>query len=267
MHLGHGILGLWLCCLGVDAIGATPAAADFEQRLQQASQQLLGRPYRFSPLGEAQGPDPDPLWRTDAFDCTTYVETVLAMALSQGPDARLAELTRIRYRDNRIDFTHRRHLPAFQWLPDLQAMGLLQDITAQLGGEATQWLDAQISPASWEARAWRILRDLPASAVPSKNVTLPYLPLRQAESRLAPLQETALLSVVHQAHEGAPLLISHQALLVPVEDGHRVRHARSGDADRVVEEPLREFLARLGRKRYWPAIGINVADFVDPAVK
>ena len=41
-------------------------------------QSFLGAPYMNSPLGEDVAPDSDPLIRFDAFDCTTFVETVLA---------------------------------------------------------------------------------------------------------------------------------------------------------------------------------------------
>ena len=39
---------------------------------------FLGVPYQESPLGEGVLPDADPVIRFDAFDCVTFVETVLA---------------------------------------------------------------------------------------------------------------------------------------------------------------------------------------------
>ena len=38
----------------------------------------IGVRYATDPLGEMKSPDADPLIRFDAFDCTTFVETVLA---------------------------------------------------------------------------------------------------------------------------------------------------------------------------------------------
>ena len=40
---------------------------------------LLGRRYLLSALGEGTGPDPDPRFRLDAFDCVTFVETAIAL--------------------------------------------------------------------------------------------------------------------------------------------------------------------------------------------
>ena len=40
-----------------------------DQRLLLASERFLDIPYVYSPLGEGQGKDPDPLLRFDAVDC------------------------------------------------------------------------------------------------------------------------------------------------------------------------------------------------------
>lgn len=239
------------------------AAQSLDLRLDQVSRELLGRPYRFSPLGEGSGPDPDPLLRLDAFDCTTYVETVMALAMRDTHEAQLQLLNRIRYRDGDIGFAQRRHLPATQWLPGLQQLGVIVDITDSLG--PARHLAVRLSPQVWQARRWRILEDLPADAVPEVEVELSYLPLAGIETALSGVREVALLSVVHETHEGAPLSISHQALLIPDQTGARVRHARSGSEQAVIEEPLQRFVQRLRSERFWPVLGLNVADLRQPA--
>src|ERR1035437_2644460 len=57
-------------------------ARDFAEILNQVSAALLGKPYQLGPLGEGKfgAEDPDPLYRLDAFDCTTFIETVMANA-------------------------------------------------------------------------------------------------------------------------------------------------------------------------------------------
>jgi len=273
---GIDLTGFWLVlvlCAPLAASGEIPESprnlvdSSLEFRLEAVSRELLGRPYRFSPLGEERAPDTDPLMRLDAFDCTTYVETVLALALVREPARQQEMLTRIRYEGGRIAFDSRRHLPVFQWLRGLRELGLLRDITKEIGGKDTRSVHAEISPAIWRSRSWRILKDLPETAVPSAEVDLPYLPLDTVALRLRGLQESALLSVVHERHEGIPLWISHQALLIPGPgDELRVRHARSDGEGVVVEENVERFLNRLRRAKYWPVLGVNVADILNPAI-
>ena len=72
----------------------------------------------------------------DEVDCTTFVEYVLAMALSPTEDGQIAEgdfaenLTKIRYRDGKIDgYPSRLHYIA-DWVNNGVRNGFLEDITA-----------------------------------------------------------------------------------------------------------------------------------------
>jgi hypothetical protein len=53
--------------------------------------------------------DTDPLIRFDAFDCTTFVETVLA-------NGDIKKLNKIRYKNGQIDFINRNHFIEVDWL-------------------------------------------------------------------------------------------------------------------------------------------------------
>lgn len=78
------------------------------------------------------------------FDCVTYVENVLALArvirASRGGDlpafaAFTEELRRIRYRDGRIDgYASRLHYFS-DWIRDNARLGLVRDVTEELGGQ------------------------------------------------------------------------------------------------------------------------------------
>ncbi|MGD2117705.1 MAG: DUF1460 domain-containing protein [Chromatiales bacterium] len=229
----------------------------FEKRLDSISARLLGKAYLDSPLGEGQGIDPDPLIRFDAFDCTTYVETVLASALADSDNEIPEILNKIRYSGGIPSFATRRHLPEFQWLADLHQQQVLSDITAILGGPHSRSLQASISPAIWAARQWRIVHKLDAKNLPEKSISLPYIPLKQFHAVAGHIRQVALLSVVRQPREDAPLLITHHALLVPVDGQLRVRHASPQHAA-VVEEAIEPFLRRLAKHRHWPVLGLNV---------
>ena len=72
-------------------------------------QSFLGAKYMNSPLGEEVLPDNDPLMRFDAFDCTTFVETVLA-------DGNKDRLNKVRYKDGVVGFLTRNHFIETDWL-------------------------------------------------------------------------------------------------------------------------------------------------------
>ena len=70
--------------------------ANLAQRIDAISAQFLGKPYLLGALGEGEQGyyDSSPLYRTDAFDCETYVDTVLALIISAGytPPVKVGEV-------------------------------------------------------------------------------------------------------------------------------------------------------------------------------
>lgn len=94
------------------------------------------------------------------FDCVTYLENVLAMArlLDSGSaptfDDFLLELRRIRYRNGRIaGYASRLHYFS-EWIWNNEELGLLRDVTAEIGGVAT---DEPIDFMSSNATSYRQL--------------------------------------------------------------------------------------------------------------
>src|SRR5687767_3198241 len=119
MILRHRLLGLLL--LPLTAVAESPSpnpapsledllrrvkAASFVERLEKFSEQFIGAPYEIGPLGE--GPlaryDQGPRVRFDAFDCTTLVETVTALALTRDAEEFPQWLRHIRYKDGATSF-------------------------------------------------------------------------------------------------------------------------------------------------------------------
>lgn len=78
--------------------------------------------------------------RTDSLDCTTYVENVLALYLAsakQNPEYRdyIESLTRIRYREGKIQgYTSRLHYFS-DWVDDNQNKGILKELTTHFDHE------------------------------------------------------------------------------------------------------------------------------------
>jgi hypothetical protein len=177
--------------------------ATVTERIEKFSGKFIGAPFDDSALGE--GPrgkyDQNPLYRTDVFDCTTYVETVLALALSKKLLDFERNLNRIRYHDGHVSFTSRNHFPCADWIPNNEAQGLLTDITAQVAGQAgvhmataivdkKGWYEAlppsaiRISGLS-DAKRKELLKELHAegSKFERRTVSLDYLPLDGIISR------------------------------------------------------------------------------------
>ena len=103
-----------------------------------AGQSFLGARYISSPLGEGVAPDDDPLIRYDAFDCTTFVETVLA-------DGDLKKLNKIRYKNGEIDFLNRNHFIESDWL--MNNADLVQNVSNKYGKTSVR--NVRIDKTSW----------------------------------------------------------------------------------------------------------------------
>ncbi len=235
----------------------------FEEKVERVTRGLVAAPYLLSPLGEGMAPDPDPRFRLDAFDCTTLVETALALLACDDLGEVQARLDRIRYRGPALAFTERRHLMTAQWIPELIAAGLLVDVTREVGGSDTARLSVALDPARWRARRVARALALPAEAIPVGEFGLDYLPLKAALVRLDSLPEATVLNVVRAEAPGAPEVVTHQGLLVrhPGDRTLYIRHA-SPVAKRVLDEPLERKLGRYLVPRRWPIIGINLLRIV-----
>lgn len=108
--------------------------------------QLLGRPYLPNTLD--QNPTEQLVVNLREFDCTTYVESVLALTLAwqqvaDKPNPALTELqfrqylTQLRYRNGQIDgYASRLHYFS-DWLRNNEHKGLITDVSKDLPGNLT----------------------------------------------------------------------------------------------------------------------------------
>ncbi len=244
-------------------VGAGGAPADEDAlalRLEQVTRPLLGARYLRSPLGEGAPPDGDPRLRRDGFDCTTFVETAIALAsvsTASGDGALADALDRLRY-DGAVSYQNRRHLPESQWLPGLSRLGVLEEATAAMAGGSTASARLVLSPEVWRRR--RVARDLllAEDRVPAGVFLVPYVPLAQLPELYRRLPPGTLLSVVRRPTPSAPTLITHQALLLARADGTRfVRHA-SAALGRVADQTPEQFHRLLAQPKRWPILGVNL---------
>ncbi|ETX10818.1 hypothetical protein MUS1_12640 [Marinomonas ushuaiensis DSM 15871] len=130
-------------------IDANQQVVSLEEQIDALSQVFVGAPYVAGSLGEGeQGKyDKDPLVRFGEFDCTTYVETILAGAMSQSVGDFMPNLMSLRYKDGNVAFTARNHFPSLDWVPNNQDK--LEDITKTVAHGSLMTAKTTIDKAPW----------------------------------------------------------------------------------------------------------------------
>jgi hypothetical protein len=82
-------------------------------------------------LGEGENAefDQSPLYRTDAFDCVTFVNTILSLLFSANLIEFKYHLSRINYHNGRVRYQHRHHFMSVDWNPANVINGYIRDIS------------------------------------------------------------------------------------------------------------------------------------------
>ena len=202
----------------------------------------LGKPYILDPLGEGVAPDADPTIRFDAFDCTTFVETVLA-------DGDVNKLNKIRYRDGVVDFLHRNHFIESEWIPNNTS--IVENASAKYGKTAIRTV--KINRAAW---LWHMhnIKD----NTPQKTVNLEYIPYDEFET--IHVNKPVIVLFVFNSNKkiisktGTDLSVRHMGFLLP---NGMLRHA-SFSRGRVVDTDFNEYVAK--RKKMPNNIGIVILE-------
>lgn len=126
-----------------------------EDRIRWISSQFLGKKYILGALGE--GPDAQydqfPRYRVDAFDCDTYVNTVLALALAHSLKTFQICMQLNRYQDGKVAYLHRNHFTSVDWNKNNQNRGILKDITLSIKDKHNQPV-AKIAEAIIDKPNW-----------------------------------------------------------------------------------------------------------------
>jgi hypothetical protein len=245
----------------IDAFLAAAAKTDGLERLLKISKMFLQVPYADSPLGEGEGnaPDEDPLIRFDAADCTTFLETSMAMARSSSLKETREVLRKIRYTDGQVDYRRRKHFMMAQWIPQNQKAGFIKDITEIVGGDSVSIASKRLNAEVWR---WRRKKnswpDLDPADVPEGVFKLPIIPINRARELVAKIPAGTIVNVVRVDYRSMPVRITHQGLVVVRRGKRYLRHAARAGYKRVVDELLDTFLRRNSAYRKWPVAGINL---------
>lgn len=239
-------------------VEAMSAPAPIAERMEAITTPLLGVPYLLDPLGEGQAPDLDPLARYDAFDCQTFVEEALALALAADPaDAGRIRVS-LRYGDAPVDYDHRRHFMELQWIPGNLAAGWIRQTTGDYG--AVRTLSVRADDEVWATWPGRSKLKLSDAALPRGSATLDILPLTEAIAAAGSIRPGSVVMIAHEPRAGVPLLITHLGLVMP---GGRFRHA-SSTSKVVRDQDLADYLRRAAAWKGWPVAGIAIYEPVEP---
>lgn len=245
----------------LDAVRAV-AAQPIGVRMEAASRPLLGLPYfngaaGDGAAGEGSVEDPDPPSRYDTFDCLTFVEETLSLAMA--PDPLYAPLIRdsLRYQGAPV-YQNRRHFMEAQWVPDAIASGLLTDITPYVGRART--LRKTVDLQMWKNWGKRTLFHLPDERLPVGTWSLNYLSLDEAIASVPRLPAGAILLVLRYARDGVPIVVRHIGMVVPTANGMKFRHATRMGSQKVRDDRVEWYVGHLSAETYSksPILGISV---------
>ncbi len=230
-------------------------------RLETITRAWLGRPYKDGPLGEAGGMDPDPVTRYDTFDCLTFVEEALALALGNDP-VDVARVRRaLRYRSGGpVTYENRRHFMLAEWIPGTIADGWMRDVTPELPGAKV--LTQTVTADTWSSWSRRSLFSLPDSRLPVGTRTLHHLPLRAFRDDpglSARIPDGAVLFTLRVLAPHLPIAITHVGMKIPAELP-TMRHATKIGKAQVKDHPLDWYLQNLETYKSWPVAGLIVLE-------
>lgn len=158
-------------------------SSDLNTRIATDSRYFLDQPYLIGALGEgAQGEfDQQPLYRTDAFDCETYVDTVLALAEANNLTQFQSNILKVRYANAIPAFLTRNHFTSVDWNLNNEQNGFLADVTKSLFPTQYRVSQTYINKPAWFER-------LPLSAI---KLLQPPMNLQQQTALLGQLHDLA----------------------------------------------------------------------------
>jgi N-acetylmuramoyl-L-alanine amidase-like len=150
-----------------------------QRRIEIQSAALLNTPYLEGALGEGVNGryDQNPLYRFDYFDCETYVDTVMALALAKDLSDFKNKINQIRYNQGNVDFTQRNHFPSADWIPNNRKNGYIRELSYLIAGQKTRLTSTRINLRNW-------YRNLTAD-----RIQIPYLNLQEKQLRLSQLKK------------------------------------------------------------------------------
>lgn len=263
------------------------------ERAVYASEQLLDRPYVGGNCGEGEAGcyDKDPLYRLDQFDCTTFVETVLAFAFSRNycvdpQEEFLGHLKNIKYVGDPISFMDRNHFASIQWIPNAISKGYLKDVTEEID-PPTPVMTKMIDLQGWYANhIQKLMEKVPADSdqdqklsellehSPNETVSsiaqLHYVPtaklLSQEIQDRIKAKKILVFNLIKYRHIKKPMpdIVSHQGFVIEKDGVLFFRHASpSAGINKTLDMPLNDYIVDRVQDTTWTTLGMNFMELVE----
>jgi len=264
-------------------------------RIKGATELLMGRPYVLDNLGEGNSGkyDQDPRYRFDQFDCTTFVETIIALSRAKSFDQFEHHMDRIRYDRGEVNFTTRNHFPSLDWVPNNIRHGYLNEETRRIASNGNSRLEtasAIINKPKWYSLMKESMLQLKEQLPPEQRVkrvaewrdegkafqptraSIDYIPFaeffRNGQNHTALVNQIPDGSVVNIVRPnwdltetmGTHMNVSHQMIFVRGPQGQPLLRHASSVFKKVVEQDF--FLIMRNHHNHATAKGIHIASIL-----
>lgn len=246
---------------------------DPRERFVQYSERFIGVPYALYPLGIApkHGVE-DPAIRFDVADCTTMIETLMAMSFAPNLHVATQNMPKIRYRNGKISLRSKNHVAETDWIPNNIGAGYLVDITRDIAGKDTMIVKKTVRVMEYSedelSKANNLIKTDPPKALEFisninatnrhfrlKKAALPYVPLADLSKIATRIPSGAIFSVVRENRPDKEILVTHQGLIIQKIDGPFVRHMPFNG--KGMDLPFMEYFKDY-EKSEWKVLGINL---------
>jgi hypothetical protein len=174
-------------------------------------------------------------------DCTTFVESVLALARSEGPDQFFDRLIAVRYKNAHPGYLSRNHFPETDWIPNNESAGIITDITLRLAtarDAQSKTVAEQINRGAWLAKKERKgeisrkIASVPDVKDPERmawsvpvETKVTFIPVAELSKILGEIPNGTIINFVHENDGRHPGLITHQGIVVKEKGEVLLRHA------------------------------------------
>lgn len=223
-----------------------------QDRVASLGKQFIGCPYKSGTL-ESDDNEERLIVNTEEFDCTTYVETILALAYTLGESRTswrdyIYNLERIRYRNGSLNgYASRLHY-ASDWVVDNVHRGNLKEVTSQIAETSYQvkTLDFMTAnrdkyPALKDNKTYEKMADVERGY---RSHRYPYIKSTKAGAKevTANLRDGDIILVTTKI---PGLDVQHMGIVVFADGTPYLMHASSAAGKVVIDRnPLSEYLRR-----------------------
>jgi hypothetical protein len=223
-----------------------------EKRIEIISSALLDIPFKESSIGEEEGYDKDPLINLEYIDCVTFIEYILAFVNSRHIEEFKKHIISIRYKDNKIRFEDRLHLPDFQWFPNAQKKGYLIDITREIGGKYYKSIYKE-QKKDFYIEGKRIDK----SRLVEEKVTIFYISKEDLDKIYNFIPEYSIIRVLRE-DSIRPYLTTHIGMVVKKGNKKFLRHSSRHFGHKVTDTSLKAYFSTFEKYENWKALGIAI---------